>query len=326
MSVLVTGGTGSLGYHLLSILTRTKGQLYSFGTEPAFQHRFLDHVEYLIGDLLNLDEVLALLEKTRPTEIYHVASQSNVGVSHKKPLETLSTNVLATQNLLEAVRRVSPLTKVLLLSSSDVYGIGNGHLDTLRVESDPYKPMTPFASSKACMEILGLQYARAWGIHVVIARPFNYTGPGHSRRFVMPNIADQLVRIVHYGREPVLYTGNIDVSRDFVDFRDLARSLVLLMNTAVSNSVYNICTGKVRTVREMIDMMIEIAGVDVDMVRDPSRERTIDVPLLMGSPEKIMRDTGWRPMIDIEDTLFDTYKEMEIRVKNEYETGKNFLD
>jgi GDP-4-dehydro-6-deoxy-D-mannose reductase len=317
MSVLVTGGTGSLGYHLLSVITQTKGSLCSFSPKPGKTYRKLNHVDYEYGDLMDFNSILAIIEKYQPSEIYHIASQSNVGISHKKPFETLSTNFLGTQNLLEAVRRVTPKSKVLLLSSSDIYGPGEGLLDVFHNEDDPYRPITPFATSKACMEILGEQFARAWGMHILIARPFNFTGPYHSRRFVLPNIASQLIKIVEYGGEPVIYTGNLDVSRDVIDFRDLARALVLLMNTAKSMSVYNICSGQIRTIRELVEIMIEYSEMDIEIRRDPNRERKIDLPLLMGSPEKIMKATGWRPMIAIEDTIADIYHEMSVRIENE---------
>lgn len=315
MSVLVTGGTGTLGFHLLNSMTQSKGDLISFSPGPGKDYRSLSHVNYEFGDLLDFGSISEVIKKYQPKEIYHIASQSNVGVSHHKPFETLNTNIMGTQNLLEAVRRQIPKSKVLLLSSSDIYGAGEGLLDTLHIETDIYRPITPFASSKACMEVIGLQYQRAWGLHVSIARPFNFTGPYHSRRFVLPNIAEQLVKIAEYGGEPVIYTGNLDVSRDVLDVRDLSRALVLLMNISESGSVYNICSGQVKTIRELVEGLIEICSVDVDIRRDPTREREIDIPLLMGSPAKLMKDTGWKPMIEIEDSLKDIYREMEIRIE-----------
>lgn len=323
MSVLVTGGTGTLGFHLLNIMTQSKGDLISFSPEPGKDYRSLDHVQYEFGDLLDFNSIANVIKKYQPKEIYHIASQSSVGVSHQKPFETLNTNFMGTQNLLEATRRHIPKSKVLLLSSSDIYGAGEGLLDILHTEGDEYKPLTPFATSKACMEILGMQFQRAWGLHVCIARPFNYTGPYHSRRFVLPNIAEQLVKIAEYGAEPVIYTGNLDVSRDVLDVRDLSRALVLLMNISTPASIYNICSGRVRTIRELVEGLIDICPVDVDIRRDPSRERDIDIPLLMGSPEKLMKDTGWKPMIEIEDSLRDIYREMELRVERSIELNED---
>lgn len=317
MSVLVTGGTGTLGHHVLGVIPRARGELHSLATTPPVEHRKHAHVRYLQCDLLDFAQVLDVVQLTKPRQVYHVASQSNVGISQKKPFETISTNVLGTQNLLEAIRRTCPDCQVLLVSSSDVYGPGEGLLDTAHKETDPFRPLTPYASSKACMEILGLQYQRAHGMHVVIVRPFNFSGPSHSRRFVLPAVAEQLVLIKNYGAEPVLYTGNLDVSRDITDVRDLARALVLLMNTARSGSIYNACCGRIHCIRDLVELMAEQQGLDVEIRRDPDRERQIELPLLMGSPEKLMNATGWKPVISMEDSLLDLFAEMEIRVARE---------
>ncbi len=315
MSVIVTGGTGAIGYHLLSSLTRNKGKLISYSRSASRQELHLDHVEYEYGDILDYSSISKIIQQHMPTEIYHLATQSNVGVSHKKPFETLEVNILGTQNLLEAVRKYNPTCKVLLLSSSDIYGRGDGLLNVMHKEEDPYTPLTPFATSKASMELLGKQYAQAWGIEVVIARPFNYTGPGQPKEFVLPYVASQLVKIRDYFAEPVLYTGNLDVSRDFIDIRDLARALVLLMSQGVSGESFNICSGKIGTVRELVENMIILTGLEVDIRRDPARERAFDQPLLMGSPDRLMQRTGWKPLIDIQDSLKDTLHFYTLRAK-----------
>ena len=321
MSVLVTGGTGTLGHHILGLIPSARGSLYSLATTAPVEHRKHAHVRYLQGDLLDFSQVLDAVRLTRPSQVYHVASQSNVGISQKKPFETISTNVLGSQNLLEAIRRTVPECQVLLVSSSDVYGPGEGLLDTAHKETDPFRPLTPYASSKACMEILGLQYQRAHGMHVVIARPFNFSGPSHSRRFVLPAVAEQLVKIKNYGAEPVLYTGNLDVSRDFTDVRDLARAIVLLMNTGASGSIYNACSGRIYCIRDLVELMAGQQGLDVEFRRDPDRERQVELPLLMGSAEKLMRLTDWKPIISMEDSLLDLFREMETRVARERENA-----
>ena len=312
---MVTGGTGSLGYHLLNVITKVKGDLISFSEAPPHPYRQVRHAQYVMGDLLNFKDIKAALREHQPREIYHLASQSSVQVSHQKPFETLHTNILGTQNLLEAVRQVVPHCKVMLLSSSEIYGKGElGLLDILREETDSPKPLTPFASSKACMELIGIQFCEAYGMHITITRPFHYTGPYHSRRFALPHIASQLIRIKNNDGEPIIYTGNLDVSRDTIDGRDLARALVLIMNVAKPKSIYNICSGQARTLREMVDELIYISKLDVELRLDPKMERVNDIPLLVGSPQKIITETGWKPIISIEDSLVDMYHEMEQRV------------
>lgn len=316
MSVLVTGGTGALGYHLLSILTAAKGDLHSFSDESPFAWQRWNHVQYHTGNLLNYKEVLDVVRKTKPTEIYHLASQSSVGMSYLKPYETLSTNLLGTQNLLEATRQTNPKTRVILLSSAEIYGRGHGALTTLHTETDPPNPLTPYATSKACMELLGNQFRNAHGLHVMMVRPFHFTGPHHSKRFALPSIAHQLIQIQHTRGEPVIFTGNLDVTRDVVDVRDLARALVVIMSTATSGETFNICSGQTYTFRELVEQLISLSGLDVEIRLDPNLERINDIPLLLGSSEKIM-NLGWKPIIAIDDSLADLYKEMETRFKRE---------
>jgi GDP-4-dehydro-6-deoxy-D-mannose reductase len=316
VSVLVTGGTGALGYHLLSLLTAAKGDLHSFSDEPPYPWQRWNHVQYHTGNLLNYKEILDVMRKSRPTEIYHLASQSSVGMSYLKPYETLSTNLLGTQNLLEAIRQTMPKSKIILLSSAEIYGRGKLNLTTLHTESDPPDPLTPYATSKACMELLGNQFRNAHGTHVMTVRPFHFTGPKHSRRFALPSIAYQLMQIRQTRGEPVIFTGNLDVTRDVVDVRDLARALVLIMNTSDSGETFNICSGLSYTFREMVEQLITLSKLDVEIRLDPSLERINDIPLLLGSAEKLM-NFGWKPIICIEDSLADLYNEMDARFKQE---------
>lgn len=315
MSILVTGGTGSVGIHLLNLLDGER-KVYSFSAAPPLPWQTLPHVHYVEGELLDQQRVLEVIRQVKPSAVYHLASQSNVGISFKKPYETLALNILGTQNLLEAVRKTVPSAKILLLSSSDVYGRGDGYLDVVQREDAPLRPLTPFATSKASMELLAHQYRESFGMQITIARPFNYAGPFQADYFVLPNVAAQLVRIAEHGGEPILLTGNLDISRDFLDLRDVARALIQIQNKGASGEAYNVCSGRIRTVRELCEIMIDICGVDVEMRQDPGRSRKVDQPLLMGSFDKLRDISGWKPMIDIEDTIADVYREMRRRVSH----------
>ena len=302
MSILVTGGTGALGYHILSSLVGTTHDLFSFSDEQPQPWQKVEGVQYLNGDLLNFKHMQEVIQYVQPTHIYHLASQSSVGLSYKKPYETLNINLLGTQNLLETVRQNCPKAKVMLLSSSEIYG------------------RTDHATSKACMELLGNQFKNAYGLHVVFVRPFHFTGPHHSRRFVIPSITYQLVKIKYYGTEPTIYSGSLDISRDVIDVRDVARGMIQLLNQSESGEVYNLCCGKSYTFRELTEMLVDIAGVSVDFRFDPGYERSNDIPLLIGNPEKAM-SMGWKPMISVEDSLTDLFNEMVLRRRTELKMG-----
>ena len=320
MSILVTGGTGALGYHILSSLVGTTHDLYSFSDEQPQPWQKVDGVEYLNGDLLNFKHMQDVIQFVQPTHIYHLASQSSVGLSYKKPYETLNINLLGTQNLLEAVRQNCPKAKVMLLSSSEIYGRTDHQLTYLHKETDAPNPLTPYATSKACMELLGNQFKNAYGLHVVFARPFHFTGPHHSRRFVIPSITYQLVKIKYYGAEPTIYSGSLDISRDVIDVRDVARGMIQLLNQSEPGEAYNLCCGKSYTFRELTEMLVDIAEVSVDFRFDPGYERSNDIPLLIGDPTKAM-NMGWKPMISVEDSLTDLFNEMVLRRRTELKLG-----
>ncbi len=320
MSILVTGGTGALGFHILSNLSGTNHELFSFSDEQPQPWQKVDGVQYLTGNLLNFKDVYEMLQRVAPTHIYHLASQSSVGLSYQKPYETLNINLLGTQNLLEATRQTCPKARIMLLSSSEIYGRTEQHLTYLHKEEDRPNPLTPYATSKACMEILGNQFINAQGLHIVFVRPFHFTGPHHSRRFVIPSITYQLVKIKFYGSEPVVYSGSLDISRDVVDVRDVARGMIQVLNTANPGETFNICSGKSYTIRELVEMLVDIADVSVDFRFDSKYERINDIPLLIGDPSKIMA-MGWKPMISIEDSLTDLFNEMVIRRRTELKMG-----
>jgi len=317
MKILVTGGTGVLGYHLLNALLDSDARLYSFSDRPPEPYRMVSKVQYCYGNILRPEEVKDIIEELKPDEIFHIASQSSIRIGHSKPIETLTTNIVGSYNLLDAVRQIVPSSRVLMVSSSEVYGRGEGLLDVLHEENNPPNPLSPFATSKACMELLARQFINSRDLDIVTCRPFYFIGPHHSRRFVLPQIAEQLVRIQKYSGEPVLYTGNLDISRDILDIRDLARAILLLMRNGKTGETYNICSGQARTLREMTETLIRCSGLDVEIRTDMSSENMQSIPMLMGSPEKIRQDTGWRPLIAVEDSLADLYHEMHERIARE---------
>jgi GDP-4-dehydro-6-deoxy-D-mannose reductase len=188
-------------------------------------------------------------------------------------------------------------------------------MEMVHRETDPIMPITPFATSKASCELLVKQYINAHKMDIVIIRPFHFAGPYQSVRFVLPSMARQIAEIELFDGELVIFAGNLDISRDYTDVRDIARGITLLSPCGKSGEIYNICSGKARTIREMIDFIIKLTGSPIDVRINPALERPVDIPLLVGSPEKMGELTGWRPMISIEDSLKDLYSEMKSRVK-----------
>ena len=314
MSILVTGCNSTLGYHLLNLLPHDGSGIVALGTEPVPDALRLPHVTYVTTDLSDYKQTLSLLNTWKPAEVYHlVAQEFSLGMPGMKALSLLHFFTSGAYNLFETLRHASPKARVLLASSAEVYGGSKGMMDILHRETDRFLPLTPYATAQASCELLARQFVLAHGMDIVITRPFSVTGPHQPEKFVLSSTASQIAAIELYDGETAIYTGNLDVSRDYLDVRDMARALALLMKRGKAGETYNICSGKVRTIRDLVQFLIHLSGCPIEIRIDPALERAVDIPLLAGSPEKLMALTGWKPMISLEDSLRDLYAEIKTR-------------
>ncbi len=315
MSILVTGSNSCLGYHLLNLLSHTQGEIAALSPEPPPESLRLSHITYITTDFADYKQLLAVIAEWKPTEIYHLVSQEfSLGMTDMKPVSLLKYFIVGTYNLFEAFHNAAPKARVLMVSSSEIYGGGRGVVDKIHQERDQPLPLTPYATAVASCELLARQFIGSQRMDILIARPFAVTGPFQDRKFVLPSMASQIAAIEMYDGETIIYTGNLDVSRDYLDVRDQARAMVLLMKRGVAGEVYNVCSGKVRTIRDLVQFLINLSNCPIEIRVDPGLERSIDIPLLVGSPEKLIHLTGWKPMISLEDSLRDLYMEIKLRL------------
>lgn len=293
MRALVTGSSGFVGRHLVAALRASSVDVVEFDRND--------------GDLSDPATARSVIERVAPDVVFHLAAQSSARRSFDDPVATFSSNVLGTVAILDAVHRLAPRARVLVASSSEVYGIVH-EADLPVVETVPSRPTSPYAASKVAQEIVAEQYARAFGLDVVISRCFNAVGPGQASQFALPSFARQLTEIARGKREPALRVGNLDVSRDFVDVRDVAHALALMAERGERGSIYNVCSGRAVRLREALGMLLTASGVDVRVEVDESRLRPADVPLLVGSYAHLNEATGWRPELPLERSLADLYQ------------------
>jgi GDP-4-dehydro-6-deoxy-D-mannose reductase len=307
LRVLITGADGFVGGQLVTyLLAETDwdltGTLHPQSVQGATKKRRLrlDQI-----DLCDPDSVDALFDWARPDYVFHLAAQSSVSLSFEDPWGTLENNVRAELNVLEATRYARRESVVLVVGSSEEYGVpGPGELP--QTEESPLRPGTPYAVSKLAQDFLGLQYFLAHGMPVVRVRPFNHTGPGQSPRFVVPAFAQQIAAIEFGLQEPVIKVGNLDAIRDFSDVRDIVRGYYLAVTQAVPGEVYNLASGQPRTVRGVLETLLGLSQAEIRVEPDPARLRPLDIPAVYGSAEKFRRQTGWEPEISFEQTLRDT--------------------
>jgi GDP-4-dehydro-6-deoxy-D-mannose reductase len=257
-------------------------------------------------DVADAERIGASLTAARPDAVYHLAAQSSVGSSWADTTGTFQVNLLGTLNVLEAANTCSPRPRVLLVSSAEVYGAVTA-VDLPVSEDTPFRPVTPYAASKAAAELVGLQEYLGRGLEVVRVRPFNHTGPGQSTGFVVPALARQVAEAALTGAN-VLHTGNLGARRDFADVRDVVRAYRLLIERGVAGEVYNVCTGQSVLLEDLVERLLALSGLDrKDLKIEVAAERLrpVDLPDMRGDPQRLQEATGWQPTIDLDQTLRD---------------------
>jgi GDP-4-dehydro-6-deoxy-D-mannose reductase len=224
--------------------------------------------------------------------------------SFKYPRETFEINFMGTLNVLTALQGTGFKGRMLYIGSGDVYGLLGEH-ELPVSEERPLKPNNPYSVSKVAAEALCYQWSQTGEYEITMARPFNHIGPGQSERFVLPDFAKQLMEISVQRRDPVLSVGDIDVTRDFTDVRDIVRAYRLLIERGANGEVYNVCSGREYSIRSLLLKMMDMASVGAEILQDSKRMRPSEQRRIFGSFNKLRRDTGWQPEIPIEKTLID---------------------
>jgi GDP-4-dehydro-6-deoxy-D-mannose reductase len=201
--------------------------------------------------------------------------------------------------VLDAVRAAASQAVVVAVSSGELYGPPAALPVT---EEAPLRPQNPYAVSKASADLLAGFYADAHGLRVIRARPFNHAGPGQEPTYAIASFARQAAA----GGDPVrIITGSPDTRRDYTDVRDVVRAYRLLAVRG-EPGIYNVCSGRTASARELIELLASAAGATLDHVVDPSLVRAHEVMEVRGSAERLRAATGWQPEIPLERTLADT--------------------
>lgn len=290
--MLVTGAGGFVGHHVLAAVEEGV-----FGSTQSV-------VAPSGWNIRNPESVRELVEQVRPGSVLHLAAQSFVPSSFEDPAGTLSTNVIGTANLLHALIESGFQGRLLYVSSGDIYG-AVADVDLPVDEKTSPHPRSPYAVSKWSAEQLCLQAQRIGKLDCVIARPFNHIGPGQGDQFVLPSIAKQIIEIERGERQPVIDVGDIDSTRDFTDVRDVVRAYAAMLRSGKSGSVYVVASGVERKVRDLLNAMLALTGLDATIRQDPARLRPSEQRRMVANAALLSEDTGWRPAIDINTTLSD---------------------
>lgn len=289
--VLVTGLSGFVGQHLLRLqdILASEYAVSIVPDEPLFE-------------LCDLQSVERRVKEAEPDWVIHLAAQSYVPQAFAKPEETLRINVLGTLHVLQALDAHQFKGRLLYVSSGDVYGATSDANLPIRETQLP-NPGNPYAVSKLAAEALCLQWGLSAAYDVVVARPFNHIGPGQRPDFVVPSIARQIAEAS--GEAADVMVGDIDVTRDFLDVRDVIHAYFSLLRKGKSGTRYNICSRQEHNIRDLAIKLAELSGKTVQLVQDPTRLRKADQRRVCGDNTRITQDTGWQPRYALDQTLSD---------------------
>jgi GDP-4-dehydro-6-deoxy-D-mannose reductase len=316
MKLLVTGAAGFVARHFVELLRSTSPEVEILGVVRPHGGTTAPRVgapRTLEADLCDPKAVDAVFGQWAPDAILHLAGQSSVHQSWLDPGGTLRNNVLGIVNLLDAARRHGQRPSVLVVGSAEEYGATDPREMPLSEEA-LLRPNSPYAVSKVAQGLIAVECGGGAGMRVMRTRTFPHTGPGRGETFAESSFARQIAEIEAGLRPPVIHVGNLEAVRDFTDVRDVVRAYWSLLQGGEAGQVYNVCSGRGRRIRDLLDTLVARARVRVEIAVDPSRLRPSDLPVLVGNPARLRAATGWEPRIDLDTTLAELLDDWRARV------------
>jgi GDP-4-dehydro-6-deoxy-D-mannose reductase len=299
MKVLVTGSKGFVGYWLMAHLESEGDEVIGIDAEV---------------DITDPEALRDKVEAVAPDGIIHLAALASVGASFGSAEATWRVNAVGSANLLDAALACPTRPRVVLISSSEVYG--RVPQDQLPIgEERPFAPVSPYAASKAAAEMAALQAWLGPGLEVIRVRPFNHTGPGQRTDFVVPALAEQIARAVDSGADH-LSTGNLEARRDISDVRDVVRAYRGLLVGGEPGQVYNVCRGEAYSIQHIAERLMAAAGVELPIVVDPARIRPVEIPEVRGDRRRVGAAIGWHPQYELDQTLADVLDHWKNRARD----------
>ncbi len=308
---LITGGAGFVGQWIGRAMLERGWEVYAAGVglpvSRVLAPREHDAIHWLTMDIRARQDVAAALDASRPDAVVHLAGISYLPSAADAPAEAWSVNVVGAVTLLSEIGRrrhagaLDP--RILVAGSAQQYGRHDPAELPLR-ETVEQRPLTVYAASKAAQEVAAFQAFRAEGVRVVATRSFNHSGVGHDEHFLLPALVHRVVAIRRGARDTV-HIGNGETIRDYLHVADVVEAYLALLERGVAGEAYNVCSGEGVRVRDLTERVLDRAGVSAEILSDPSLQRAADVPALVGSPEKLIQATGWRPRHARDDIIDD---------------------
>ena len=306
MNILITGAEGFVGSHLINFLLNkgiNPSNVYGtyFKTLRESLKRF--EINWFQCDITEKRQIFKKFDNVLPSQIYHLAGQSSIGYSFKEPENTIINNITGTVNILGWMReRKDWNIKILVVSSASIYkDIGK----TYRKEIAEIDAVNFYDLSKLCIDKLCQLYYKNFGLDIVCVRSFNHTGPGQDIKFALPSFAKQIADLEKKGKSGKIFTGNLNIWRDFTDVRDVVRAYYLIVNKGKPGEVYNVCSGNMYKLGDLVEILVGYSRVRIEIEESKDRLRRKDTKYLVGDYSKLQDLMGWKPEIDIKNTMKD---------------------
>lgn len=299
-TALVTGAEGFIGFQMVQYLQAKGWNVIGSYLSPRTFPK-LPNVRFAQCDLRNGQRVTQLLTESQPTHIFHFGAQSLPALSWTDPIETFESNIMGSMYLFEAVRHLKRVPVVVSACSSAEYG----HVPPSAIpvkETQPLHPLHPYGISKVCLDLLARQYFLDYKIPAVNIRLFNTTGPGKTND-APSDFVRQLARIQRGLQAPVIEVGNLTPHRAFLDVSDTVRGFYLAATKGKRGEAYNLCAAKTYEIGTLLRKAIRLSGVKAEIRPVTRLMRPSDERIIFGSTHKMYKDTGWKPLMSIEQTL-----------------------
>lgn len=301
MKVLITGAGGFVGSYLIDCLREHGHEPVALGIGGE-EKLAAKNVPVYAVNILDEEGMTKALKKEQPDAVIHLAAISNVPKSWEIPDTTAEVNICGTIKLVKAMATATPNAKLLVVGSSDEYGL-TAKTGVPLTEDMPCQPQNPYSISKYCAEQMALQLGKKYGLKVICTRSFNHFGPGQAKGFAISDFASQIAAIERGAQEPVMKVGNLSANRDFTYVSDVVEAYVKLIESDKAEGVFNVCSGKSVSIGDMLDMLKSFAKKDIAVIKDEQYFRKVDVKSFCGSKRKLRESIDWDPKIETKSAL-----------------------
>lgn len=305
--ILITGLTGFVGRHLAEacLVRYPQATIFGLARHDILPWSTLKDIHIMTANIGFYQHVRRVIAQVRPDIIFHLAAQSSVSLSWNDPVGTLETNAHGLLHVLEAVLAEGLSPHILVVGSSDQYGFATDTPVPIR-EGDPFRPLSPFAVSKAAQDFYAYLYFFSYHLPVLRVRAFSHFGPYQTTSSLIADMAYHIALIEKGKREPVLTTGQLDIAKDILPVQDVVSAYIAIIEHGQPGSAYNVGSGRVYTIADIARMLLQCSKADIRVQEDLTLSSSLERPLAAADISLLNEHTGWQPSYDVNVALQQT--------------------